>query len=146
MVGKLGDMLRRTFSAIPSTRAKYCHRNLGIVPSIPSDCLRELCAFLQGSVRASGPMASIDGSRLEHFQVPINGAGSNSRRNTIQCIDSTMLPRKKDLFGCTRSNPNQGSVPTDLTLASDLAFVFNASWVRPECCVDPLRPPCGYYT
>lgn len=29
-------------------------------------------------------------------------------------------------------------VPADLTLASDLAFVFNTSRVRPECCVDPL--------
>jgi hypothetical protein len=22
-----------------------------------------------------------------------------------------------------------------------LAFAFTASWVRPECCIDPLRPP-----
>ena len=29
----------------------------------------------------------------------------------------------------------------DLTLASDLTFVFTASWVRPERCVDPSRPP-----
>jgi len=29
----------------------------------------------------------------------------------------------------------------EATLASDLAFVLNASRVRPECCVDPLRPP-----
>jgi hypothetical protein len=35
----------------------------------------------------------------------------------------------------------QSSVPADLTLASDLVFVFNASRVRLECCVDPLRSP-----
>ena len=51
------------------------------------------------------------------------------------------FPGRSDLFGCSRSKPGQGSVPTDLTLASDLAFVFNASRVRLECCVDPLRPP-----
>jgi hypothetical protein len=51
------------------------------------------------------------------------------------------FPERARLFGCTRSNPSQGSVPADLTLASDLAFVFNASRVRHECCVDPLRPP-----
>ena len=22
-----------------------------------------------------------------------------------------------------------------------MAFVFNAKWVRGECCIDPLRPP-----
>jgi hypothetical protein len=58
-------------------------------------------------------------------------AGSNGRCNTIQCVDSTMLPKRTHLFGCTRSKPSQGSVPADLTLASDLAFVFNASRVRP---------------
>ena len=31
---------------------------------------------------------------------------------------------RSDRFGCARSNPSQGSVPADLTLASDLAFVF----------------------
>src|SRR6266700_5810227 len=50
------------------------------------------------------------------------------------------FPGRSDLFGCPRSKPSQGSVPADLTLASDLAFVFNASRVRLECCVDPLRP------
>jgi len=51
------------------------------------------------------------------------------------------FPERSDLFVCTRSKPSQGSVPADLTPSSDLAFVFNASLVRPECCVDPLRPP-----
>jgi len=51
------------------------------------------------------------------------------------------FPGRSDLFGSTGSKPSPGSVPADLTPASDLAFVFNASWVRPECCVDPLRPP-----
>jgi CheY-like chemotaxis protein len=37
-----------------ATRARYCHRSLGISPSIPSAyCHRELCAFLQCSVLAS---------------------------------------------------------------------------------------------
>ena len=31
--------------------------------------------------------------------------------------------------------------PADLTPANDLAFVFKENLVRPECCVDPLRPP-----
>jgi hypothetical protein len=37
-------------------------------------------------------------------------------------------------------NLSQGSVPDGLTLEGDLAFVFNASRVRRECCVDLLRP------
>jgi hypothetical protein len=65
---------------------------------------------------------------------PVDATPSNSLIR--QCF-----PGRSDLFGCTRSKPSQGSVPADLTLASDLAFVFNASQVRPECCVDPLRPP-----
>src|SRR5713226_1775465 len=51
------------------------------------------------------------------------------------------FPWRTDLFGCTRSKPSQGSVPADLTWRAILAFVFNARWVRAECCVDPLRPP-----
>jgi hypothetical protein len=51
------------------------------------------------------------------------------------------FPGRSNLFGCPRSKPSQGSVPAGLTLASDLAFVFNASRVRLECCVDPLKPP-----
>ena len=57
-------------------------------------------------------------------QVPISRADSDGRRNTIQPIDSTMLPSKKHLFGCTRSNPSQGSVLADLTIASDFAIRF----------------------
>lgn len=37
--------------------------------------------------------------------------------------------------------PSRRSVPAGLTLASDLAFVFNENRVRLECCIDPLRPP-----
>ena len=70
----------------------------------------------------------------------INAASSTGRCNTIQCVDLTLLPGKSDLFGCTRSKPNYGGVPADLALESDLAFVCNASRVRPECCVDPLGP------
>src|SRR6267143_4881568 len=51
------------------------------------------------------------------------------------------FPWRTDLFGCTRSKPSQGSVPADLTWRAILAFVFNARWVRAECCVDPLKPP-----
>jgi hypothetical protein len=65
---------------------------------------------------------------------PVDATPSNALIR--QCF-----PRRSDLFGCTRSKPSQGSVPADLTLASDLSFVFNASRVRPECCIDPLRPP-----
>src|SRR6267142_4034059 len=65
---------------------------------------------------------------------PVDATPSNALIR--QCF-----PGRSDLFGCPRSKPSQGSVPADLTLASDLAFVFNASQVRLECCVDPLRPP-----
>src|SRR5258705_8990070 len=65
---------------------------------------------------------------------PVDATPSNALIR--QCF-----PGRSDLFGCPRSKPSQGSVPADLTLASDLAFVFNASRVRLECCVDPLRPP-----
>jgi hypothetical protein len=67
----------------------------------------------------------------------------------VQTIDATpsnalirhCFPMSIDLFGSTRSKPSQGSAPADLTLASDLAFVFSANRVRLECCVDPLKPP-----
>jgi hypothetical protein len=38
-------------------------------------------------------------------------------------------------------NLARGSALAVLTSASDLAFVFNANWVRPECCVDLLNAP-----
>src|SRR6266850_5591034 len=69
---------------------------------------------------------------------PVDATPSNALIR--QCF-----PGRSDLFGCPRSKPSQGSVPADLTLASDLAFVFNASRVRLECCVDPLRPPVLTY-
>jgi len=65
---------------------------------------------------------------------PVNATPSNTLIR--QCF-----LRRTNLFGCIWSVSSQGSVPADRTLASDLAFVFNASRVRPECCVDPLRPP-----
>src|SRR5882672_483558 len=70
---------------------------------------------------------------------PVDATPSNALIR--QCF-----PGRSDLFGCPRSKPSQGSVPADLTLASDLAFVFNASRVRLECCVDPLRPPRKWET
>jgi hypothetical protein len=53
----------------------------------------------------------------------------------VQTVDATpsselirqCFPERSDLFGCARSNPSQGSVPADLTPASDSAFVFNIS-------------------
>jgi len=51
-----------------------------------------------------------------------------------------MLPLEMRSFWLYSVKNLASSVPADLTLASDLAFVFNASRVRPECCVDPLRP------
>jgi hypothetical protein len=47
------------------------------------------------------------------------------------------FPSETDLFGRPCPKPSQGSVPGDLTLVGDLAFVFNASRVRLACCVDP---------
>src|SRR6266446_3399470 len=78
------------------------------------------------------PIHSLE--RLTLPAQPVDATPSNALIR--QCF-----PGRSDLFGCPRSKPSQGSVPADLTLASDLAFVFNASRVRLECCVDPLRPP-----
>jgi hypothetical protein len=57
-------------------------------------------------------------------QCLINAASSTGRCNTIQCLDSAVLPRKNYLFGCARLRPNPGSVPAGLTLTSDLGFCF----------------------
>jgi hypothetical protein len=54
----------------------------------------------------------------------MNAASSTDRCNTIQCIDSTMLPRENYLFGCVRPKPSQGSVPAGSTIASDFGFCF----------------------
>ena len=54
----------------------------------------------------------------------ISRASSTGRCNTIQCIDSAMLPRKNRPFGCTRPKSSQRSVPAGLTLASDFGFCF----------------------
>jgi hypothetical protein len=80
----------------------------------------------------TGSVLDLSGKRLP--AQPVDATPSNVLIR--QCF-----PGRTDLFGCTRSKPSQGSVPADLTLASDLTFVFNASRVRPECCVDPLKPP-----
>jgi hypothetical protein len=44
-------------------------------------------------------------------QCLINAAGSTGRCNTIQCSDSAMLLRENHLFGCTRPEPSQATVP-----------------------------------
>jgi hypothetical protein len=54
----------------------------------------------------------------------VTRASSTGRCNTIQCIDSAMLPRKNHLFGCTGPKPSQRSVPAGLTLPSDIGFCF----------------------
>jgi hypothetical protein len=87
-----------------------------------------ICSFFESQ---TGPMNRLVGS----------WDNQDSSTQGVTPVDATILSRKKRSVGCTRSKPSQGSVLIDLTLASDLAFVFNASWVRPECCVDPLRPP-----
>jgi hypothetical protein len=56
-------------------------------------------------------------------------------------INPLVLPDGEPNCRLESIKPSQGSVPAGLTLASDLAFVSNASRVRPKCCVDPLRPP-----
>src|SRR5262249_39034489 len=71
------------------------------------------------------------------------GAGAD------QPLDATLLKqwirqyfrRETELFGSTRSKPSQDRVPGDLTWRVLLALVFNAMRARPECCVDPLKPP-----
>jgi hypothetical protein len=56
--------------------------------------------------------------------VPDPRCRSTGRRNTIQCIDSTMLPRENHLFGYTRSKCSQGNVSAGLIPASDFSFCF----------------------
>src|SRR6266404_1763260 len=92
-----------------------------------------LCRGRGASFRVA-PYRQADYFRIYLPAQPVDATPSNALIR--QCF-----PGRSDLFGCPRSKPSQGSVPADLTLASDLAFVFNASRVRLECCVDPLRPP-----
>src|SRR5271168_1335615 len=54
----------------------------------------------------------------------ISRASSTGRCNTIQCVDSAMLPRENHLFGCTPPKPSRSSVPAGQTLASDFGFCF----------------------
>ena len=63
-------------------------------------------------------------------QVLINAASSTGRCNTIQHIDSTVLPRENHLFVRARPKASQGSVSAGLTLANDFGFVFNARAVQ----------------
>src|SRR5260370_1309319 len=74
---------------------------------------------------------------LVRFAVPAQPVDATPSNALIR----QYFPGRSDPLGRTRCNPTQVSVPADLTLASDLAFVFNASRVRLECCVVPLRPP-----
>jgi len=60
-------------------------------------------------------------------QFPIGAASSTGQCNSIQCIDSTLLPWENHPFGCIRSNPSQDSVPSGLTLASDFSFCFQCN-------------------
>jgi hypothetical protein len=71
------------------------------------------------------------------FVVPAQPVDATPSNSLIQ----RSFADRTHLFDRTRSNPTQDSVPADLTLAGDFVFVFNASRVRPKCCVDPLNPP-----
>ena len=46
------------------------------------------------------------------------------RCNTIQCVDSAMLPWEDHLIGFTWTRPSQASVLSELTFASDFGFCF----------------------
>src|SRR6267378_4306323 len=71
----------------------------------------------------------------------ITTAGSTGRCNTLQRVDSTMLAKENHLFGCDLLKPSQGSLSTDLTLASDSSLYFHCRLGSSKCCVDLLRPP-----
>jgi hypothetical protein len=64
------------------------------------------------------------GDVKSHFSSPITAASSTGQCNTIERIDSAMLPWENYLFNRTHSKPSQGSVPAGLTLASDFSFCF----------------------
>jgi hypothetical protein len=117
---------------------------------------RILCAIK--ALEVSGTRAENDWGRSGSEQIleTVKGRRRKECANPLyrlglpaQPVDATpsnalirqCFPGRSDLLGCTRSKPSQGGVPADLTLESDLAFVFNASRVRSECCVDPLNAP-----
>jgi hypothetical protein len=60
------------------------------------------------------------------FQQTVNRASSTVRCQTIQGIDSSMLPWENQLFGCARSKPSRDSVPAGLALASEFGFRFQS--------------------
>jgi len=57
---------------------------------------------------------------------PIWPAGSDSRRNTIQCVDSTVLALIELICLPVLGQILARVVPARLALASDLVFVSNA--------------------
>jgi hypothetical protein len=63
-------------------------------------------------------------SEIVRVQYLINSASSTGRCNTIQWIESTMPGRENHLFSSARLKRSQGSVPTRLTLISDLGSCF----------------------
>jgi hypothetical protein len=65
-------------------------------------------------------MKPIGDCRLDWGQLLISRASSTGRCNTIQCIDSAILPRDNYLD----QKPCQDGVPAGLTLASDFGFCF----------------------
>src|SRR5277367_5791755 len=79
---------------------------------------------VSGTGRGFYASDGLDANECMAGQSPITRASSTGRRNTMQCIDSTMLARENHLFDCTRSKPSQSSVPAGLTLASDFGFCF----------------------
>jgi len=72
---------------------------------------------------------------------PVSRVVSMGRCNTLQRVDSTMLAKENHLFGCDLLKPSQGSLSTDLTLASDSSLYFHCRLGSSKCCVDLLRPP-----
>src|SRR5580704_17242725 len=94
-------------------------------------------ALLSGGVRAEHSKPYSKRDALLYCDVPAQPVAATPSNALIwQCFLG-----RTHLFGSTRSKPSQGSVPADLTWPAILALVFNARWVRAECCVDRLRPP-----
>ena len=86
--------------------------------------------------RLTGPVV-LDRFQLSSYGCRFNGA---KQHHPVSWFDN-VSPGEAIHLAVLGQNSSQGSVPTDLAVPSDLAFVFNENCVRAECGADPLRRP-----
>jgi hypothetical protein len=93
------------------------------------------------------------GGNLPGNGVVFDGDGrlASKSRETVpaQPVDATPsnqlicqhFSSRVDLYGRTQSEPKQGSVPFESTLANEITLVDSYKKTSSKCCNDPLRPP-----